>query len=114
MPSVRFGNVEKRYALAAWLPQLAAWLPQSAAKQWKPGRVPSVRFGMVEKRYAVAAWLPKRRGGFEAWQGAVRQGARKVPSVKAAGNILAIEQRVQTQCVTLERPRAVHRKVIEK
>ena len=48
--SVSFGNVEKRYAFAAWLPQ---------KQHLKPGWVPSIRFGNVEKRYALAAWLPQ-------------------------------------------------------
>ena len=70
VPSVRFGRVEKRHALAsAWLPQLAAWLPQGAAEHWRLGKVPSVSFGNVEKRSALAAWLPKRREGFDARQG---------------------------------------------
>ena len=36
---VRFGKVEKRYALGAWLPHLAAWLSRSAAGdlQWQGG-----------------------------------------------------------------------------
>ena len=59
-----FPKVEKRYALAAWLPQLAAWLPQGAGKKMKGGRVLSVRFGTVEKRYALAAWLPQRAAWF--------------------------------------------------
>ena len=51
--SVSFGNVEKRYAFAAWLPQ---------KQHLKPGWVPSVRFGRVEKGMP---WLQR---GFPNWQ----------------------------------------------
>ena len=47
--SVRFGMVEKRYALAAWL-------PEGAGTDLKPDRVLSVRFEMVEKK--GMAWQP--------------------------------------------------------
>ena len=91
---VRFGRVEKRYALAAWLFQIAAWLSQGAAKDLRGGRVLPVRFGRVEQRYALGACmaslfgrlaLPKRRGGFTGWQ--------KLPA------------RFGTERVTLEMPR---------
>ena len=95
--------VEERYALAAWLPHLAAWLPQSAAKNLRAGqsiytgsRVLSVRFGKVENRDALAAWVPH----LAAWlppSAAEHLKAGRVPSVKAVGIILAIEQRIEKQ-----------------
>ena len=52
---VRFGKVEKGYALGAWLPHLAAWLSRSAAGdlQWQGG-FPKAPRGI----YGVARCFP--------------------------------------------------------
>ena len=73
---VRFGKVEKRYALGAWLPHLAAWLSRSAAGdlQWQGG-FPKAR------DLQWPSGFPKRREAFTGWQGVsrpFRKGRKKV------------------------------------